>query len=64
MDEETEDLEKEVEEQLFNRKPKPSLSISEGVEAMRDAGLTEEEVSEWVEGKVHKKFGFKPKQEK
>ena len=64
MSEESEDLERQVEEQLFNRKPKPGLSISEGVEAMRDAGLTEEEVSEWVEGKVRKKFDFKPKQEK
>ena len=57
---EEEDIETRVERELFNRKPKPGLSISEGVEGMRSAELPEEQISDWVEGKVRKQFRFPP----
>ena len=57
--------EEEIERRLFQpRQRRETLTVDEGARALADAGATEAEISEWVEGKVHKKFGFKSKQEK
>ena len=52
--------EEDIEKQLFQHQRPRALSISEGVEAMRSAELPEEEISQWVEGKVRKQFRFPP----
>ena len=55
MSEESED---EIRERLFQPK-RQDLSVSEGVEAMRNAGRSEIEISEWIHDKVRRRFGFR-----
>mgnify|MGYP001120886347 FL=1 len=59
MSEESED---EIRERLFQPK-RQDLSVSEGVEAMRNAGRSEMEISEWIHDKVRRRFGFRTKGE-
>ena len=50
--------EDEIRERLFQPKRR-DLSLSEGIEAMRNALRSEIEISEWIHDKVRRRFGFK-----